>query len=197
MKYCSRANHLRLILVLATCSFVTAQESQVGYGPYLKASGSFGLSLGYGPGVAFGGGLDHRFRKALLLSDVTFDTADKVDAKGSTIRAGAGLYLLKNKFGIGGGARCGKLVTNVYTKGSCRPFLGGVYDSRSVRFDASYYFSGTDSVNHLQGVRTISVFPFTKHMLFEIEMSLYSFHSSFGEKRHIGFVANPGIRYRF
>lgn len=187
-----------LVFALAVISFTAnAQENGIANGPYLKTSGSFAGSMGYRPGLAFGIGYDSRFSKVLLLSDAAFDTADKLDAKGSTIRAGAGLYFLKKKTGIGGGARCGRLATTAYDKTACRPFFGGIYDSKAWRFDAAYYLPGTDRTNHLQGVRTMSVLPLSKHFLMEMEMSVYTFHASNGTKRSIGVVFNPGLRYRF
>lgn len=200
MPHCTRQTpvHTVINVVLFICSAAAAQEvAPVGHGPYLKATGSFGVSLGYGLGVGLGGGFDYRFSRALLLSDAVFDTADKVDAKGSTLRAGAGLYYMRNDLGLGGGARCSKLTTAAYGKGSCRPFVGAVFDAKGFRFDAAYLFSGTDRVNHLQGLRTVAVLPFTRHVQFELETGFYRFHASGGPRKYFGFVVNPGIRYRF
>ncbi len=194
------APHLvwKCVVLFALSLALNAQElPPIGHGPYLKASGSFGVSLGYGVGVAFGGGFDHRFSHALLLTDAVFDTADKVDAKGSSVKGGGGLYFLKNDLGLGGGARCVKLSTAVYGKTACRPFVGGVFDGRRFRFDAAYLLPGTDHTNHLQGLRTMAVFPFSRHVLFELETGIYSFHASFGARRYTGFVVNPGLRFRF
>lgn len=185
-------------LIVISLDLLTAQELQpVGYGPYLKASGSFGVSLGYRPGLAFGGGFDHRFARALLLVDAAYDTADKVDASGSSVKAGAGLYFTPRQYGVGGGARCVRLTTSVYDKAFCRPFFGGVVDLRSFRLQADYLLPGSDNINRLQGVRTMAVFPFTRHVQFELETAVYRFTASQGSRRYTGFVANPGIRYRF
>lgn len=166
-------------------------------GPYVKAAGSFQPGLGYASGLVFGGGVDHRFSRFLLLSDVAVDTAKKFDIQsGFSVRAGAGMYLMKNEFGFGGGARCGKLKTSAYEKGSCRPFVAAVYDG-VVRFEGGYYFPGTDKINHLQGVRTVTLFPFSKHTAFDLELGVYRFTDSFGKKPYVGMAVFPGIRYIF
>lgn len=197
----SRPRFTLFALAFAITLFALAARAQelapIGYGPYAKAAGSFGASLGYRPGLALGGGFDYRFSRALLLTDAVIDTADKVDAPGSTFKGGAGLYFMAKRYGVGGGARCVKLTTSAYGKGACRPFLGGVADLRSFRLEAAYLLPGSDRVNHLQGLRTMAVFPFSRHVQFELETGFYRFHASSGARRYFGFVANPGIRYRF
>lgn len=168
------------------------------FGPYLRGGGSFQPGLGYEPGFTFGGGLDHRFPRFLLLSDLSGDSARKIGINsGFSFRAGAGLYLMKTDFGFGGGARCGKLKTNAYEKGACRPFMGMVYSKPQVRFDAAYYFSGTDRVNRLQGFRTVTLLPMSRRVAFELEFGIYRFNESFGAKKYIGTSFSPGIRYFF
>jgi hypothetical protein len=193
------SNQIYLLTALILCScLLSAQETEaLGHGPYLKATGSFAVSLGYRLGAGFGGGYDHRFAKALFLSDAMFDTADKVDAPGSTMKGGAGFYFMKKRFGAGGGGRCTRLMTSVYGKASCRPFVGGVYEGGNVRFDAAYLASGTDRVNHLHGLRTVTVFALSRNVQMELETGFYRFRSSLGTRRYFGFVMNPGIRYRF
>ncbi len=182
----------------AATRFIAPSEGPKLVGPYLKGGGSFQPSLGYRPGLAFGGGLDHRFSRLLLLSDVSMDTSNKVGVpSGLSFRVGASAYAMKKHMGLGGGARCGKLKTSVYDKGSCRPFIGGVYSSPVFRFDAAYIFPGTDKVNRLQGIRTITLLPVSKHMAFEMEFGLYRFNASFGTKMHTGISTNPGMRYIF
>jgi hypothetical protein len=167
-------------------------------GPYLRAGGSLQSSLGYSPGMIFGGGFNHRFSRALLLSDVSLDNSKKFDVdSGLSFRGGAGAYAMKRHTGFGGGARCVKLTTSVYDKAACRPFIGGVYSSPLMQFDAAYYFAGTDKINHLQGVRTVTVIPFSKHMAFEFEFGVYRFNASFGNQMYSGITSNPGIRYLF
>lgn len=177
----------------------TQQEGFSLYGPFVRAGGSFQPGLGYNPGLAFGGGLDHRFSRFLLLSDLAGDTSRKTGINsGFSFRAGAGLYWMKKTdFGFGGGARCGKLKTSAYEKGSCRPFLGTVYSKPQVRFDAAYYFAGTDRVNRLQGLRTVTLLPMSKRMAFEMEFGVYRFTESFGPKKYTGVTFSPGVRYFF
>lgn len=173
-------------------------EGPVLVGPYVKGGGSFQGSLGYRPGLTFGGGYDHRFARVLLLSDVSIDTSDKIGVpSGLSYHVGAGAYLMKKHTGIGGGARCGKLTTSAYDKGSCRPFIGGVYSGRVVHFDAAYYLPGTDKVNRLQGLRTITLIPLSKHVALEVLFGVYRFNASFGTKMHTGVSTNPGMRYIF
>jgi hypothetical protein len=192
---------LLLFVVMGSLAVVSAQENKYVSpfsAPYLKAGGSFQKSLGYEPGVVVGGGVNHRFKRWLVLSEAVFDTSKKIDAQsGHSFRAGGGLYLMKGPYGFGGGLRCGRLSTSVYDKSSCRPSLGGAYDGPQVKMHADYFLPGTDKINRLQGVRTMTLIPFTKHIAFEFEFGVYRFNASFGTAKHTAITANPGMRYVF